>query len=77
MEDRIFRPLVCILLAGILVCQIISIVKLPPTMRELANAPTSDSKKQVLMRTPLVHSHLSEPIQVDITDTPLPVRITR
>lgn len=67
--DNVYKITVCLLLAGILATQIYGIVHKPPTYGDLVNAP-ADKKKEIILKSPLIRSHFSEPIQVEVENEP-------
>lgn len=73
-SENIFRQTVCVLLGGILLCLIGIFAKMPPTLGEYQTAP-KEAKKQMLMKAPIVHSKISEPLEVHISNEPLQVHI--
>lgn len=79
MNEKVFRPLVCFLLAGILAMQIFSMFytmqNKPVTYGDLINAKQADQKKQLRMKTPIVNAKIDDTISVDITNEPLSVNV--
>ena len=67
MRDSVYRYVVCVLLSGILACLVVIVLRLPPTLGDLAKAP-KEHKKEVMKRAPVIHSQISEPLQVDVAN---------
>jgi len=66
-----------LILAGIFVVLMLIYQRMPPTMAELGQHPTAQHGKDVYQRCPIVYTNLTEPLQVEIENTPLPVTIER
>jgi hypothetical protein len=81
MSDKIFRPLVCALLACILGAQVYSVIytaqNKPITYGDLTNAKQADQKKQLLLKVPVIDARINDVVTVEISNDPLPVTIER
>jgi len=74
--DRILKVIACSLLLGILVVQILILQRMPPTLNEVRKAK-GKARRELMLRQPIIRAEISEPIQVEVWNTPLEVEIYR
>mgnify|MGYP001039078141 CR=1 FL=1 len=74
--DRILRVISCLLLLGILVVQIFILRRMPPTLNEILKA-TGKAQEELMLKRPIIQARISEPVQVEVSNTPLEVEIYR
>jgi len=73
--DRILRIIACLLLAAILVIQILILQRMPPTINDLISAK-GDARRQMILKQPMIRAEISEPLRVEVDNTPLEVKST-
>ena len=74
--DRILRVIACLLLFGILVVQILILERMPPTLNDVRKAK-GKALKELMLKQPIIRAEISEPLRVEVDNTPLEVEIYR
>jgi len=74
--DRILKVIACFLLAAILIIQILILQRMPPTLNDIRKAK-GDARRELMLKQPIIRAEISEPLRVEVDNTPLEVEIYR